>query len=613
MADVFVSYTASDRDRVAQLVEALQAAGLSVWWDRGIDVGSTFDREIERELDAARCVVVVWSNASVDSEWVRNEAFEAQSRNALFPILISDVKPPLAFRRAQTARMIEWPASVGEFDAMLRAIHGRLAKMPLHPESQRSQTHVASSMAADANAPSIAVLPLSNVSPDPDQVHFVDGLTIELIHRLSRIPNLRIVGQASSFAYKNRPVSYAEVGRTLGVAHLLEGSVRRVGDQLRVTVELVSCANGFQLWSADFDRKLDDVFAIQREISDAVADALTVKLRGDSLELLGSTSNASAHAHYLRGNALLWQFTVETAERSVAECEAAVAIDPGFARGWATLAYAYGFRSRQPERTEQGLRDMSNAVERALEIEPRLWLAQWVKGSYLLSRRQFVAGDAVMMECVRLVRSGQESVVGREVTNYLIQFGRWTEQLEYAERFESVSYGAVHPLLYVLDRKEEARDAFARLRGLYPVVDRDYLLMLAMDQPSAEEADRIMEGFSKTPLGRAWFGKSDDALVRLRQRLASGKRFLRGDFTGGAMIAAHHGDIDLAIDLLRAEFLVDGFGSFYPLWFPQLKQVRASPKFKTFLIDLGLPEMWRKSGSWGDFCEPVGDYDFRCH
>ena len=88
-------------------------------------------------------------------------------------------------------------------------------------------------MAADANAPSIAVLPLSNVSPDPDQVHFVDGLTIELIHRLSRIPNFRIVGQASSFAYKNRPVRYAEVGRTLGVAHLLEGSVRRVGDQLR--------------------------------------------------------------------------------------------------------------------------------------------------------------------------------------------------------------------------------------------------------------------------------------------------------------------------------------------------------------------------------------------
>lgn len=467
MADVFVSYTASDRDRVAPLVEALQTAGLSVWWDRGIDVGSTFDREIERELDGARCVVVVWSNASVDSEWVRNEAFEAQSRNALVPILIDDVKPPLAFRRAQTARMIDWPASVGEFDAMLRAIQGRLAKVPRPPESQLSHTHGASDTAAASNAPSIAVLPLSNVSPDPEQVHFVDGLTIELIHRLSRIPNLRIAGQASSFAYKNRPVSYAEVGRTLGVAHLLEGRVRRAGDQLRVSVELVSCADGFHLWSADFDRRLDDVFAIQREVSDAVADALTVKLRGDSLELLGGTRNVSAHAHFLRGNALFWQHTPETTERAIAEAEAAVALDPGFARAWALLAQGYSGRARQFERTEESLRVMANAVERALQIEPLLWKAHAEKGWYLLSRRKFVAADEAMKEAARLQR-GQESIVGPEIMNYLKQVGRWSEHLEEALRLQTMdpALGDIHDALYVLGRKEEARNEFARLKGL---------------------------------------------------------------------------------------------------------------------------------------------------
>ena len=120
--------------------------------------------------------------------------------------------------------------------------------------------------------------------------------------------------------------------------------------------------------------------------------------------------------------------------------------------------------------------------------------------------------------------------------------------------------------------------------------------MLAMDQPSAEAADGIMEGFSKTPLGSAWFGQSDQVLARMRQRLAEGNRF-RGEFAYCAMIAAHHGDIDLAIDFLRAEYLVDGFGAWYVMWFPQLKQVRASPKFKTFLMDLGLPDMWRKTGS----------------
>ena len=613
MADVFVSYTASDRDRVARLVEALQTAGLSVWWDRGIDVGSTFDREIERELDGASCVVVVWSNASVDSEWVRNEAFEAQSRNALVPILISDVKPPLAFRRAQTARMIDWPASVGEFDAMLRAIHGRLGKKSAPPESLHSRTHGASHAAADTNAPSIAVLPLSNVSPDPEQVHFVDGLTIELIHRLSRIPNLRVAGQASSFAYKNRPVSYAEVGRTLGVANLLEGSVRRAGDQLRVTVELVSCANGFHLWSADFDRRLDDVFAIQRDVSDAVADALSVKLRGDSLELLGSTRNVSAHAHFLCGNALFWQHTPETTERSIAESEKAVALDPGFARAWVLLAQGHGARARQLERTEESLRDMANAVERALQIEPLLWKAHAEMGWYLLSRRQFIEADAAMKEAARLKR-GQESIVGPEIMNYLKQVGRWSEHLEEALRLQIVdpALGAIHGSLYILDRKEEARSAYAKLKGLSQFSDREYLRMLAMDQPNAEAADGIVEGFSKTPLGSAWFGRTDQVLARMQQRLADGNGF-RGEFTYCAMIAAHHGDIDLAIDFLRDEYLVDGFGAWYVMWFPQLKQVRASPKFKTFLIDLGLPDMWRKTGSWGDFCEPLGDYDFRCH
>ena len=611
MADVFVSYTASDRDRVAQLVEALQGAGLSVWWDRGIDVGSTFDREIERELDAARCVVVVWSSASVDSDWVRNEAFEAQSHDRLVPILIDDVKPPLAFRRAQSARMIEWPGSVGEFDAMLRAVRGKLAK-PL-AELRRSRNDV---VPVDANAPSIAVLPLANVSADPEQVYFVDGLTIELIHRLSRIPSLRVAGQASSFAYKNRPVSYAEIGRTLGVAHLLEGSVRRAGDRLRVTVQLVSTANGFHIWSADFDRQLDDVFAIQQEVSEAVADALSVKLRGHSLELLGGTGNVEAHSHFLRGNALFWQHTPETTERTIAEAEKAVTLDPGFARAWVLLAQGYGGRARQVRRTEESLRDMSNAVERALQIEPLLWKAHAEEGWYLLSRRQFVAADAAMEEAARLKR-GQESIVGPEIMNYLKQVGRWTEHLEEALRLQTMdpALGGIHDALYVLDRKEEARSAFARLKGLSQFSDTEYLRMLAMDQPNADAADGIVEGFSKTPLGLAWFGPPDEALAPLRQRLqlrlAADNRF-RGEFAYYAMIAARHGDIDLAIEFLRAEYLVDGFGAWYVVWLPQLKQVRASPKFKTFLIDLGLPDMWRETGSWGDFCEPVGERDFRC-
>ena len=464
-----------------------------------------------------------------------------------------------------------------------------------------------------ARTQSILVLPLSNVSADPDQVHFVDGLTIELIHRLSRIPNLRVAGQASSFAYKDRLINYADIGRMHGIANLLGGSVRKMGDRLRVTVELVSTADGFQLWSADFDRRLDDLFAIQREISDAVADSLSVTLRCDSLELLGSTSNATAHSHYLRGNALFWQHTIETTERAISELEEAVAIDPCFARAWVVLSLAHGARARRPEHTERSLRDMANAVERALQSEPLLWRAHAARCWYLLSRRQFAAAHAAMSEARRL-RCGQESIVGPDVMNYLHQIGRWTERLKEGERFQSSdpALGANHDALYVLGRRAEAARAFARLKGLSQSADREYLVMLAMDQPSAEAADRIIEGFSKSPLGLGWFGPSDKVLPALRRILAAGNSF-RGDFAFDAMIAARHGDLSLAVDFLRAGYLVDGFGAFHLLWFPQLALVRKTAEFKAILIELGLADMWRHAGCWGDFCEPVGDYDFRCH
>jgi hypothetical protein len=177
MADVFVSYARPDRERVASLVDALTQAGLSVWWDSGIGVGASFDREIERELDGAAAVVVVWSSSSVDSDWVRSEAAEAQGRDALVPILIDDVRPPLAFRRAETARMLGWPRDRGELERLVEAVHAKLSagvSQAAFSSADRTEPEP-----REAEPASIAVLPLTSISADPGASHFVDGLTIE--------------------------------------------------------------------------------------------------------------------------------------------------------------------------------------------------------------------------------------------------------------------------------------------------------------------------------------------------------------------------------------------------------------------------------------------------
>lgn len=148
MADVFVSYASEDRDRIAWIVDAIEQAGCSVWWDRRIGLGASFDREIERELDAAACVVVIWSKHSIESEWVRNEAHEALERGVLLPVSIDDVKPPLAFRRTQTAQLTV-PASSGELDSLLAEIASTVTRVPV-PRSGPQAKHISHSNARES-------------------------------------------------------------------------------------------------------------------------------------------------------------------------------------------------------------------------------------------------------------------------------------------------------------------------------------------------------------------------------------------------------------------------------------------------------------------------------
>src|SRR6476646_5745403 len=190
---------------------------------------------------------------------------------------------------------------------------------------------------------SIAVLPLVNTSGDPSNEYFSDGLSEELIAVLAKIPELKVIGRSSSFFFKGKPGDSKAIGEKLGVAHLIEGSVRKQGDSVRIVAELISAADGRSLWSETYDRDLKNVFAVQSEIAKAVADQMKVKLLGQAVRIdaPGSIQNAAAHNAVLQSDFYFQQQTAESVRQAITFLQEAVRLDPNYALAYAKLAQAW--------------------------------------------------------------------------------------------------------------------------------------------------------------------------------------------------------------------------------------------------------------------------------
>ncbi len=226
--------------------------------------------------------------------------------------------------------------------------------------------------------PSVAVLPFVDMSREKDQEYFCDGVAAEIITALGRVAGIRVAARTSSFRFRNTSLDNREIGRRLLVRTLLEGTVRKAGERLRITAELVDAANGFALWSETFDRELKDIFAIQEEIARKIAEALEVTLSRTEHEALGrpSTTDVRAYDHYLRGRKYYYQYRRRGAEFALEMFERAIEIDPSYARAWAGVAdchcFFYLYVKRDPSYIEQA----RAASGRALELNPDLAEAQ---------------------------------------------------------------------------------------------------------------------------------------------------------------------------------------------------------------------------------------------
>src|SRR6476620_4470215 len=220
---------------------------------------------------------------------------------------------------------------------------------------------------------SIAVLPFENLSSDKENAYFADGIQDEILTRLSKIADLKVVSRTSTQQYQSKPGNLSEIGRQLGVAHILEGSVQKVGDQVRVSVQLINAQNDSHVWADTYDRKLTDIFGVESEIAKSIADSLQAKLTGGEEQALAvkPTSNSEAYDAYLRGLAAEGQslHSVYAMEEAVRFYEQAVKLDPAFALAWSRLSRADLDLYSSPNDPTPSRRD---AAKRALEMAQKL-------------------------------------------------------------------------------------------------------------------------------------------------------------------------------------------------------------------------------------------------
>ena len=358
MADIFISYARSDRDRIEKLAAALQAEGYSVWWDRELTGGEEFSKEIERELHAAKAVIVAWSRDGAASSWVRDEASLARSEQKLFPIRLDTEKPPLGFQQFHTFDFSGWKGArdAEPLKALIASIDKRTSAAPkaarakdVRSESTRgikplylavgaigAVVLVAASIfmlrgpdegdvpaiVADSEMASpsdvapaatsqgvigLAVLPFVNMSADPEQEYFADGLTEELLNWLANVEGLNVPGRTTAFQFKGKTDDLRKIAADLNAQYLLEGSVRSSGDALRITAQLIEAETGYHLWSETYDRQLKDIFAIQDEVAREVVTELLGEIPESGMVNPASVGDVDPRAHelYLEGRALL--------------------------------------------------------------------------------------------------------------------------------------------------------------------------------------------------------------------------------------------------------------------------------------------------------------------
>ena len=502
-----------------------------------------------------------------------------------------------AVTRALSRTPVDRYPTAAEFAEALRTIsrEGGAGPQRTPPDAQK----------AAAAPKSIAVLPLTNMSADPENEYFSDGMTEEIINVLSKVPGLQVASRTSCFAFKGKEVDIRQAGEKLGVASLLEGSVRKVGNRIRITAQLVNVDNGYHLWSETYDRQLEDVFAIQDEISRAIVDALKLRLGSDATQLVAPTKNLDAYNLYLKGRFFFYRFTEPGLKKSLDLFEHVLLQEPGYARAYAGIADcwceladdwvapddAYPRAKAAATRALQHDAELAEAMtslgkvlawyewdfagaeqqlRRAVTLNPNYTEAHWTFGSVLPAIGALPEGITEMRKALTLdpLHPHHSRWLGR----FLLYAGDYPAAIAQSHKTLELHDDYFHAYLDIgaaclaQGKTEEALENFRRSQSLETSVrSYDAYIVRAL-----------------APLGRR--EEAAEILTRLEEE--SRQHYIRAEIL--AMGYAAVGDFDRAFACLERAFQAKSAGLIYLHLDPGYAPLRADPRFGDLVRRIGL-------------------------
>jgi len=616
---VFLSYASQDADAARRIAEALRAAGIEAWFDQSeLRGGDAWDQKIRRQIkECALFMPVISANTQARPEgyfrleWrLADQRTHLMGRNRAFlvPVCVdqtpdANADAPDSFTAVQWTRLPGGETPPAFVERVKRLLPGESsAPGPESGEKHRSagQT-MAQAVAATRSTEghSVAVLAFANLSNDKENEYFSDGISEELLNVLAKVKGLKVSARTSAFHFKGKDTPIPEIARQLGVAYVVEGSVRKAGDRVRITAQLIKAADGFHVWSDTFTRDLKDIFAVQDEIAGLIAQALSLKLGATSA---ARAVNPEAYQLFLQGRAIFNREVPGEYAKAIECYRASIAIDDGCALTWAWLALVYCMSAGSGMYSiEEGNRLAREAAQRAIALDPVL-----AKGHFALGFEELMHGWD-WKQAAALLGRALELAPGDVETRSMVAhlagiMGRSDEAIRLARQavdLDPLNYFSTYTLVRSLGfagRFDEMERQAERVISINPagLRSRLFLFLARLFQGKIDEAARAAEEVPPGWARRTALACARFAQGRLEESEAALDELKAKDGTHAAyqvaQVYAFRGEVDQAFKWLDEAYRLRDSGTVLLKCDPLMRKLHGDPRWLPFLRKLNLAD-----------------------